>query len=105
MARVLRRTYQSDSRPLQRPLPGKMGRRKLFLWALTLAIVCLVAITGGSVVFAKKPSNKSAGYSVVASIYLLSPAFNFGMTGILGRYITEISPYNLQLRGMAVFQF
>ncbi|KAH7147127.1 lactose permease [Dactylonectria estremocensis] len=86
-------------------LPGKVGRRKLFLWALALVFICLVAITTGSAVFAENPSNKSAGYAVVAFIYLFSPAYNLGMTGNLGLYITEILPYNLRLRGMAVFQF
>ncbi|KAH7008938.1 lactose permease [Ilyonectria destructans] len=86
-------------------LPGKVGRRKLFLWALTLVFICLVAITTGSAVFAENPSNKSAGYAVVAFIYLFSPAYNLGMIGNLGLYITEILPYNLRLRGMAVFQF
>ena len=51
------------------------------------------------------PNNKSAGYAVVAFIYLFSPAYNLGMNGNLGLYITEILPYHLPLRGMAIFQF
>jgi len=86
-------------------LPAKVGRRKLFLWALICVFVCLIAITTGSAVFAINPSNKSAGYAVVAFIYLFSPAYNLGLNGNLGLYITEILPYNLRLRGMAVFQF
>ncbi|KAK9482558.1 lactose permease [Lipomyces starkeyi] len=86
-------------------LPGKVGRRKLFLWALAFVFVCLVAITTGSAVFAVNPLNKSAGYAVVAFIYLFSPAYNLGMTGNLVLYTTEILPYNLRLRGMAVYQF
>jgi MFS family permease len=86
-------------------LPAKFGRRNLFLWALTAVWVCLVCITAGSAVFAEDPLNKSAGYAVVAFIYLFSPAYNLGMNGNLGLYITEILPYGLRLRGMAIFQF
>ncbi|PVH74595.1 general substrate transporter [Cadophora sp. DSE1049] len=86
-------------------LPAKLGRRTLFLWSLGCVLVCLVAITAGSAVFAQDPSNRSAGYAVVAFLYLFSPAYNLGLNGNLGLYITEIVPYNLRLRGMAVFQF
>lgn len=85
-------------------LPSKFGRRKLFLWAIVLVFCCLIAITTGSAVFAERGA-KSAGYAVVAFIYLFSPAYNLGITGNTGLYITEILPYNLRLRGWAVFQF
>lgn len=86
-------------------LPAKFGRRVLFLWALIAVFICLIAITTGSAVFATDTFNKSASYAVVAFIYLFSPAYNLGMNGNLGLYITEILPYNLRLRGMAIFQF
>ncbi|KAH6886209.1 lactose permease [Thelonectria olida] len=86
-------------------LPAKVGRRKLFLCALFCVLGCLVAITSGSAVFAKDSSKSSAGIAVVAFIYLFSPAYNLGLAPNLGLYITEIVPYSLRLRGMAVFQF
>lgn len=86
-------------------LPAKVGRRKLFLASLTCIFFCLIAITTGSAVFAENPSNKGAGYAVVVFIYLFSPAYNLGLNGNLGLYITEILPYHLRLPGMAVFQF
>ncbi|KAI8649645.1 General substrate transporter [Fusarium keratoplasticum] len=86
-------------------LPQKFGRRILFLSALVCVFCCLVAITAGSAMFAIDPLNKSAGYAVVAFIYLFSPAYNLGLGPNLGLYVTEILPYNLRLRGMAVFQF
>ncbi|PSN65783.1 general substrate transporter [Corynespora cassiicola Philippines] len=85
-------------------LPAKVGRRVLFLGALICVFICLVAITAGSAVFAENGS-RSAGIAVVAFIYLFSPAYNLGLNPNLGLYITEIVPYNLRLRGMAVFQF
>ena len=86
-------------------LPAKVGRRKLFLAALFCVLLCLVAITTGSAIFAQNPANKSAGYAVVAFIYLFSPAYNLGLNGNLGLYTTEIVPYHMRLRGMAVYQF
>jgi sugar porter (SP) family MFS transporter len=86
-------------------LPSKLGRRPLFLGAGVFVFSCLIAITTGSAVYAQDTSNKAAGIAVVAFIYLFSPAYNFGNTGNLGLYITEILPFSLRLRGMAVFQF
>ncbi|KAH8666057.1 general substrate transporter [Tricladium varicosporioides] len=85
-------------------LPNKVGRRKLFLGALISVFICLIAITAGSAKFAKNPMNKSAGYAVVAFLYLFSPAYNLGMNGNLGLYITEIMPFSPRLRGAALFQ-
>ncbi len=86
-------------------LPAEFGRRKLFPWALVCVLMSLIAITVGSALFAANPNNKSAGYAVVVFLYLFSPAYNLGMTGNLGLYITEIVPFNLRMRGMAAFQF
>lgn len=85
-------------------LPAKVGRRKLFTWALVCIFACLIAITAGSAVFANT-GKSSAGIVVVVFIYLFSPAYNLGLNPNLGLYITEIVPYTLRLRGMAVFQF
>ncbi|KXH30962.1 lactose permease [Colletotrichum salicis] len=77
-------------------LPGKLGRKTLFLGSLSAIFVCLVCITAGSAVFADDESNKAAGGSVVAFLYLFSPAYNLGLNGNLGLYITEILPYSLR---------
>jgi sugar porter (SP) family MFS transporter len=86
-------------------LPSKLGRRPLFLGAGIFVFLCLVAITTGSAVYATDNTNKSAGIAVVAFIYIFSPAYNFGNTGNLTLYFTEILPYTLRLRGTAIFQF
>ncbi|KAL3489862.1 MFS hexose transporter [Aspergillus germanicus] len=86
-------------------LPARVGRRKLFLAALILVFFCLIAITAGSGVFDSNSSNRSAGIAVVAFVYLFSPAYNLGLAPNLGLYITEIVPFNLRLREMAVFRF
>lgn len=85
-------------------LPDKLGRRTLFLASLTCIFFCLVAITAGSAEFAKNSSNKTAGYVVVAFLYLFSPAYNLGLNGNLGLYITEILTYSLRMPGLAIFQ-
>jgi sugar porter (SP) family MFS transporter len=86
-------------------LPKKLGRRTLFLMSLACIFCCLVAITAGSAEFAKNSNNKAAGYVVVAFLYLFSPAYNLGLNGNLGLYITEILTFSLRMPGLAVFQF
>lgn len=85
-------------------LPQKLGRRTLFMASLGSILICLVAITAGSAEFAKDSSNKSAGYVVVAFLYLFSPAYNLGLNGNLGLYITEILTFSLRMPGLALFQ-
>ncbi|EXF86008.1 lactose permease [Colletotrichum fioriniae PJ7] len=85
-------------------LPGKLGRKTLFLSSLFAIFVCLICITAGSAVFANNESNKAAGGAVVAFLYLFSPAYNLGLNGNLVLYITEILPYSLRMRGTACFQ-
>ncbi|KIW05920.1 uncharacterized protein PV09_03113 [Verruconis gallopava] len=85
-------------------LPEKLGRRTLFLGSGLFIFICLVAITAGSAVFAGDHANKAAGGAVVAFLYLFSPAYNFGINGNLGLYITEIVPYSHRMRGQALFQ-
>lgn len=85
-------------------LPEKLGRRTLFLGSGVFIFICLVVITAGSAVFANDHSNKAAGGAVVAFLYLFSPAYNFGLNGNLGLYITEIVPYSHRMRGQALFQ-
>ncbi|KAH7141541.1 general substrate transporter [Dactylonectria estremocensis] len=85
-------------------LPQKLGRRVLFLGSGFAIFICLVSITTGSAVFAKDPSNKAAGGAVVAFLYLFSPAYNLGLNGNLGLYITEILPFSIRMRGQACYQ-
>ncbi|KAH6706411.1 lactose permease [Leptodontidium sp. MPI-SDFR-AT-0119] len=85
-------------------LPQKIGRKPLFLGSLCCILICLIGITTGSAIFAKDSSNKAAGGAVVAFLYLFSPAYNLGLNGNLGLYITEILPFHLRMRGQACYQ-
>lgn len=85
-------------------LPAKVGRRTLFMASLTCILVCLIAITAGSAAFANNPQNKAAGYVVVVFLYLFSPAYNLGLNGNLGLYMTEILTFSLRMPGLALFQ-
>lgn len=86
-------------------LPVKVGRRKLFLWSLAAIWVIDICITAGSAVFAKDNTNKAAAYTVVAFLYLFSPAYNLGFNGNLGLYIPEILPYRMRTKGLSFFYF
>jgi len=56
-------------------LPGRVGRRPLFLISLAWLLSIVVGMTAASAVFAKDDSNKSASYAVIALVYLFSPAY------------------------------
>ncbi|KAH8701536.1 general substrate transporter [Talaromyces proteolyticus] len=86
-------------------LPGKLGRRTLFLGSLCFMWVIVICITAGSAMFAKDHSNKAAAYTVVVFLYLFSPAYNFGFNGNLGLYIPEILPYHIRTKGLSLFYF
>ncbi|KAM0323614.1 hypothetical protein ACHAPQ_008601 [Fusarium lateritium] len=86
-------------------LPAKVGRRKLFLWSLAAIWVVDICITVGSAAFAKDNTNKAAAYTVVAFLYLFSPAYNLGFNGNLGLYIPEILPYRMRTKGLSFFYF
>ncbi|QPC78079.1 hypothetical protein HYE68_008831 [Fusarium pseudograminearum] len=58
-----------------------------------------ICITAGSAVFAKDNTNKAAAYTVVAFLYLFSPAYNLGL------YIPEILPYRMRTKGLSFFYF
>lgn len=86
-------------------LPGKVGRRVLYLSSLSCIFLCLICITAGSAVFAANPHNKAAGGAVVAFLYLFSPAYNLGLNGNNGLYVTEILTFSLRMRGQACYHF
>lgn len=86
-------------------LPAKVGRRKLFLCSLVAIWVIVICITACSATFTKDPTNKAAAYAVVVLLYLFSPAYNLGITGNLGLYITEILPYSLRAKGLSFYYF
>lgn len=56
-------------------LPGRVGRRPLFLVSLLWLLSIVVGMTAASAVYAKDSSNKSASYAVIALVYLFSPAY------------------------------
>jgi hypothetical protein len=86
------------------PLPGKLGRRVLFLGSGVGIFLYLIGNTTGSAMFAKDSSNKAAGGVVVAFLYLFSPVYNFGINGNLGLHIAETLPFHLSMRGQAFLQ-
>ncbi|KAL4778284.1 sugar transporter [Aspergillus varians] len=85
-------------------LPAKLGRRTLFLWSLLAVFFVLGAIATGNGLFTTN-GDKGAGIAVVVFIYIFSGVYNLGLGPNLSLYVTEIVPFSLRLRGMAVFQF
>lgn len=56
-------------------LPGRVGRRPLFLVSLAWMFMVVIGITAASACYQKDNDNKSASYAVVALVYLFSPAY------------------------------
>jgi hypothetical protein len=56
-------------------LPGRVGRRPLFLVSLAWLLLTVSGMTAASAVYANDNSNKSASYAVVALMYIFSPAY------------------------------
>ena len=56
-------------------LPGRVGRRPLFLVSLGWMLAVVVGITAASAMYAKDANNKASSYAVVALVYLFSPAY------------------------------
>ncbi|KAF2144281.1 uncharacterized protein K452DRAFT_246580 [Aplosporella prunicola CBS 121167] len=88
-------------------LPERVGRRPLLLWSMALMWVVFTLITICTGLFVEKgptwSGSHSASYASVAFIYLYSGVHNLGWTGAMMVYVTEVLPYTLRAKGIALF--
>lgn len=69
--------------------------------ALMWLVFTLITITTGY--FEQHPTSTSASYASVAFIYLYSGVHNLGWTGAVMVYVTEVLPYSLRAKGIALY--
>ncbi|TKX22982.1 lactose permease-like protein 2 [Elsinoe australis] len=79
----------------------KLGRRKLFLTAAIGMLITFTIWTACSAVYEQK-GNTGAGSAVIAMIFLFYGAAGFAWPGLTVSYSSEILPYNIRAKGVAI---
>ncbi|KAF7198327.1 Lactose permease [Pseudocercospora fuligena] len=82
-------------------LAESIGRRPLWLASFIGMICANVPLTISSARYAKNGSN-AAAYTTVVFLFLYNAAFNIACNPLLYAYTTEILPYGIRTKGLAV---
>ncbi|KAK4498922.1 hypothetical protein PRZ48_009432 [Zasmidium cellare] len=82
-------------------LAESTGRRPLWLASFIGMICANVPLTISSAQYAKAVS-KGAAYSTVVFLFLYNAAFNIACNPLLYSYTTELLPYNIRTKGLAI---
>lgn len=82
-------------------LVDRLGRRTLFLWSSVGMLVSYIIWTACSAVNSETGS-KPAGIVVIVCVFLVFFHYDIAWTPLLLGYPTEIFPYSLRSRGLAV---
>lgn len=79
----------------------RLGRRTLFLISTAGMLVSYICWTALNSVFARD-SNQTAGYAVLAFIFIYYFFYDIAWTPLLWAYPAEIFPYTLRARGLTI---
>ncbi|CAK7215472.1 hypothetical protein SBRCBS47491_002493 [Sporothrix bragantina] len=82
-------------------LVDRLGRRTLFLWSSIGMLVSYVIWTACSAVNVEN-GNKAAGIVVIVCVFVVFFHYDIAWTPLLLGYPTEIFPYHLRSKGLAV---
>jgi MFS family permease len=83
-----------------------LGRRRMFLTCITGMLITYVVWTVLSAVNQERNFKQhSLAQGMLAMIFLYYFAYGMGLTGLPYLYLTEILPYNLRAKGIAISQF
>ncbi|KAK9476947.1 general substrate transporter [Lipomyces japonicus] len=83
----------------------RFGRRVLFLTSTASMFVIFVIWTVLSAINQERNfEQKSLGQGVLAMIFLFFFSYNIGLLGLPYLYMTEVLPYHLRSKGMAILQ-
>lgn len=81
----------------------RLGRRFLWLTSAIGMLICYIAITACSAIYAKNQA-KGAGYATIAFLFLYFGSYDIAFTGLTLAYPNEILPFSLRSKGNAVLQ-
>lgn len=82
-------------------LVDRLGRRTLFIWSSIGMLVSFIVWTACSAVNSETGS-QAAGIVVVACVFVVYFHYDIAWTPLLFGYTTEIMPYSLRSKGLAV---
>lgn len=82
-------------------LVDRLGRRTLFIWSSIGMLVSFIVWTACSAVNSEAGS-QAAGVVVVACVFVVYFHYDIAWTPLLFGYTTEIMPYSLRSKGLAV---
>jgi MFS family permease len=85
-------------------LAERLGRRKLWMSSFIGMILIFVPFIALSATYATKKS-KGAGYGVIACLFLFDIMYNVACNPLLYSYPTEIMPFFMRTKGLAVKNF
>ncbi|KAI8947811.1 hexose transporter [Xylaria longipes] len=85
-------------------LVDRLGRRTLFLWAGIGMLISYIILTACSAVVSQSGSN-SAGIVVIVTLFTFFFHYDISFTPLLFGYPTEILPFNIRSKGIAVELF
>ncbi|KAF2811402.1 general substrate transporter [Mytilinidion resinicola] len=85
-------------------LAERIGRRKLWMSSFIGMIVVFVPFIALSATYAQKKS-KGAGYGVIVCLFLFDIMYNIACNPLLYSYPTEIMPFFMRAKGLAVKNF
>lgn len=82
-------------------LVDRLGRRTLFIWSSIGMLVSFIVWTACSAVNSETGS-QAAGIVVIACVFVVYFHYDIAWTPLLFGYTTEIMPYSLRSKGLAV---
>jgi len=95
-------------------LVDKVGRRPLFMTAISGMVVAFVCWTITGAVYEKSGhtiadgttvyTNQGSGYAQIAFVWLFGVFYDIGFSGLLVAYALEILPFHMRAKGMSSLQ-
>lgn len=81
----------------------KVGRRPLFLTAISGMVVCFVCWTITGAIYENSDGNNAgSGYAQIVFVWFFGIFYDIGFSGLLVAYALEVLPFHLRAKGMMI---